>query len=220
MTFSKEWDERYRVNTNLSTWPWSDLVSYVMRYARPSGPEYSVLEIGCGAGANIPFFIKLGVRYYAIEGSPYIVRKLQAEFPELEKNIVTGDFTEVIPFSEEFDLVVDRSSLTHNTTSAIKRCLALVYEKLKPGGKFIGIDWFSTLHSDYDAGIDDGDSYTRKDYTTGQFAEVGRVHFSDKAHIAELFENFHLDILEHKVIKRELPESDHVFATWNFVARK
>ena len=57
MSFSNEWDESYKKNTHLSIWPWSDLVSYVMRYARPENPKNcNVLELGCGAGANIDFF--------------------------------------------------------------------------------------------------------------------------------------------------------------------
>ena len=38
----------------MSIWPWSDLVSYVMRYTKIN-ENYKVLEIGCGSGANIPF---------------------------------------------------------------------------------------------------------------------------------------------------------------------
>jgi len=34
---------------------WSDLVSYVMRYGRPSGGSSKVLGAGFGAGANIAF---------------------------------------------------------------------------------------------------------------------------------------------------------------------
>ena len=59
MTFSQEWDNRFKENKNISIWPWSDLVSFVMRYAKPSNPQFRVLELGCGAGANIPFFLSL-----------------------------------------------------------------------------------------------------------------------------------------------------------------
>src|SRR3990172_2305781 len=115
MTFSKEWDYRYKENTNMSTWPWSDLVSYVKRYVHLT-KNSRVLELGCGAGANIPFFLSLGVKYYSIEGSAIMVNKLKKKFPNLQENIVVGDFTQNIPFSKSFDLVIDRSSLTHNTT--------------------------------------------------------------------------------------------------------
>ena len=219
MNFSLEWDRRYQALTHLSIWPWSDLVGYVMRYARPAGTGFRVLELGCGAGANIPFFQSLGVEYYAIEGSPAIVAKLHERFPEWKDNIVAGDFTLEIPFSGMFDLVVDRSSLTHNTTAAITQSLAMITDRLKPGGKFIGIDWFSTAYSEYPKGTPVADEYTRTGYTEGSFTDVGRVHFSDKPHLQSLFKNFEFMVLEHKVIQREMPADGWQLATWNFVAK-
>jgi SAM-dependent methyltransferase len=220
MGFSQQWDQIYQKNNQMSIWPWSDLVSYVMRYARPSKPEFNVLELGCGAGANIPFFQKLGVQYHAIEGSPAIVDKLREKFPDIENNIVVGDFTKDIPFSDQFDLIVDRSSLTHNTTTSIQDSLALVYAKLKIGGKYVGIDWFSTLDSDYQLGIPDEDIYTRRDYTEGHFADVGRVHFADKAHLEQLFAAFVIEVMEHKTVSRYIPTDNHILAFWNLVVRR
>jgi len=220
MSFSKEWDFRYKNNTNMSIWPWSDLVSYVMRYAPPDKHDFQVLELGCGAGANIPFFESLGVKYFAMEGSETIVNSLKQKFPRFKKKIIIGDFTETIPFQNHFDLVVDRSSLTHNTTKGIKRCLDLIYEKLKNGGKYIGIDWFSTLHSEYGNGITDDDFFTKKNYTSGQFVNVGKVHFSDKSHITELLNRFDILVLEHKVVRTEIPNENKVFASWNIVVQK
>jgi SAM-dependent methyltransferase len=220
MSFSLEWDARYKANAQLSVWPWSDLIGFVMRYSRPTGPEYRVLELGCGAGANIPFFRDLGVHYYAIEGSPAIVETLWRKFPELQENIMVGDFTKSIPFPVEFDLIVDRSSLTHNSTSSIKRCLSLVCAQLRANGKYIGIDWFSTRHSEFHKGLPDEDVNTKSGYTEGQFSQVGRVHFSNQTHLQELFDNFTLEVLEHKIITKQIPMSDHVFAAWNLVGRK
>lgn len=221
MSFSKEWDERFKANTHLSVWPWSDLVSYVMRYAPVKGPKYRVLELGCGAGANIPFFESLGVKYYAIEGSQTIVKRLWRRFPYLKDNIVIGDFTKSIPFQMKFNLIIDRGSLTHNTTPAIKKGLELVYENLKRGGKYIGIDWFSTKHSDYSKGLKrKGDVYTHYGYTGGHLANTGNVHFSDKQHLLKLFTQFEVEIMEHKIIKRKIPEDNFIFASWNIVAKK
>lgn len=220
MIFSREWEEKYLNNIQLSIWPWSDLVSYVMRYARPSSPEYRVLEIGCGAGANIPFFKNLGVQYFAIEGSETIVKRLWEKFPEFKEHIVMGDFTGNIPFSGPFDLIVDRSSMTHNSTGAIKQGLAIIRDELRRGGKYIGIDWFSTVHSEYQRGEPAEDGFTRAGYTDGQFAHVGKVHFSDRSHLEELFAGFAIEILEHKVVYREIPPGDYVAAYWNLAAKK
>ncbi|WP_141104082.1 class I SAM-dependent methyltransferase [Noviherbaspirillum denitrificans] len=220
MNFSTEWDRRYKELTHLSIWPWSDLVGYVMRHARPAGKDFRVLELGCGAGANIPFFQSLGVEYFAVEGSPAIVEKLWERFPHLKDNIAAGDFTLEIPFAGDFDLVVDRSSLTHNTSAAIIHCIEMLHARLKPGGKFIGIDWFSTAYSEYQRGLAAEDAYTRTGYQDGSFADVGRVHFSDKPHLLELFKGFEMLVMEHKTIQRELPDSGWHFASWNFVAKK
>jgi SAM-dependent methyltransferase len=221
MSFSQEWDERFRENTHISVWPWSDLVSYVMRYARPIVPDSRVLELGCGAGANIPFFRSLGVQYYAVEGSAAITERLWKRFPDLGGNIMIGDFTENIPLSGQFDLIVDRGALTHNTTTAIKKALGLIHRKLNSTGRYIGIDWFSTVHSDYTKGtIMEGDEYTHFGYTEGALAHTGNVHFSDRQHLLDLFADFHIEIMEHKTVQREIPGDGFVFASWNLVAKK
>lgn len=220
MGFSQEWDDTYQKSKHLSIWPWSDLVSYVMRYCRPSDSNFSVLEIGCGAGANIPFFKHLGVRYYSVDASQAIVERLKDHFPEFAESIVVADFTKEIPFETEFDLVVDRASITHNKTEDIERSLEMISQSLKSGGKFIGIDWFSTSHSNYTEGGVPVDNYTKTGFEKGQFTNLGNVHFSDKSHIIKLFQDFEITHMEHKLHKQELPETGHMFASWNFVAVK
>lgn len=220
MTFSTEWDDLYRASTHLSIWPWTDLVSYVHRYAKPSNGFTRVLELGCGAGANIPFFLSLQVDYSAIEGSPSIVASLLKRYPDLADRICTGDFTQRIPFEGPFDLVVDRVSLAHNPTQAISRTLDMVFERLRPGGKFIGIDWFSNQHIDAGRG-EMVDSHTRKNLPADStLAGTGMVHFCDRDHLVELFgkSGFRIDRLEHKQHNIEIPEGAGQLAWWNFVA--
>src|SRR5207244_611872 len=106
--------------------------------AKPLERPLRILEIGCGAGANIPFFLAVKADYYAIEGSATVVGQLHERYPELKTRIVAGDFTKDIPFDGPFDVAVDRSSLTHNDTPSIRRCLKQVREKLKEGGLYIG----------------------------------------------------------------------------------
>jgi len=124
MGFSQEWEERYADNTHLSIWPWSDIVSLVHRHCKPLiAARGRVLELGCGAGANIPLFLALGWDYYAIEGSPAIVAQLHQRYPHLVNNIRVADFTTDQPFDSFFDVVIDRASLTHNNTSSIKNVM-------------------------------------------------------------------------------------------------
>jgi SAM-dependent methyltransferase len=220
MNFSKEWDERYREGGHLSQWPWSDLVSYVFQYAPPRSHPFRVLELGCGAGANIPFFHSLGVNYCAIEGSGSVVARLHERFPEFSKEIVEGDFTDDFPFPGKFDLVVDRASLTCNNTQSIRGCLDRVHACLRPMGVFIGIDWYSTEHAEFRRGRRAEDLFTRTDYRDGQFTGVGRVHYADRAHLEGLFAQFEILSLDHKVLDSLVPASGGRFAAWNIAVRK
>jgi hypothetical protein len=220
MSFSTEWDARYSENTHLSVWPWSDLVSYFHRYAQPFSSQTKILEIGFGAGANIQFFRVLGVDYSGVEGSQTIGEKVSKKFPELKGRLYVGDFL-LFEFPEKYDVIVDRASMTHNSTEAIRKGLKHLANHLNVGGKFIGIDWFSSCHSDYLLG-DVVDEFTRNNIQEGQFVGVGNVHFSTKEHILELFSEagFRVIRLEHKQSNIEIPNAGHVFASWNLVAEK
>ena len=220
MSFSEEWDQRFKDDTHLSIWPWSDLVSTVMRFSPPKKDEFNVLELGCGAGANIPFFRSFSnVNYHAIEGSKNIVDRLKSKFPDLKDRIVCGDFTQNIPFDKNFDLIVDRGAITHNTIPGITNTLNQIYQKLVDKGKLISISLYSTMSSDYKRGEETDDKYTRKNFSQGTFTNVGRVHFFDKPHILKLFEKFHIIFLEHEISNQEIPE-ENTIASWNLVVEK
>jgi SAM-dependent methyltransferase len=220
MSFSKEWDEAFKSDTHLSIYPWTDLVSYVMRYAKPLlNNNCNVLELGCGAGANIEFLNSLGVNYHAIEGSIDIVDKLKIKFPLLSDKIINDDFTKSIPFNTMFDIVVDRAALTHNTTVSIQQALSLISKRMHKGSIYIGIDWFSCNHSDYLSSNDVVDSFTRNNFQKGSFRNLGNCHFSTKNHLIELFDKFHITVLEEKIIKNLIDEKN-TFASFNFIATK
>ena len=180
MTFSNKWDTCYKNKTHsMNNWPFSDLVSYVMRFSKPGKSKIRVLELGCGSGANIPFFLSLNAEYFGIDGSKTTIRKLKKKNPMLKNNIVVGDFTKELPFQKKFDLIVDRASINHNPTNGIKKCLDLVHQKLKTNGKFIGIDWFSTRDIGYKSGRKTNDIFT-KSYVGGRYYGVSKIHFNNE----------------------------------------
>jgi SAM-dependent methyltransferase len=221
MTFSPAWDRAFQASTHISVWPWSDLVSYVNRYAKASDGYQRVIELGCGVGANIPFFLRSGVDYCAVEGSHAAVARLHEAYPELSEKVVVADFTRSIPFAGPFDLVIDRSALTHNATDAVRRALTIIFERLRTGGKLISLDWFATDHQDARAG-DEVDPHTRTNLSSGTLADLGLVHFSDQAHLLDLFGStgFRVDRLEHKVSEVTFPENGAKMAGWHVVATK
>lgn len=221
MGFSEEWDEVYKRGNQLSVWPWTKLVSLVHKYVKSIGGGTKVLEIGCGAGANIRFFQALGVDYYAIEGSSTMVDKLNEEYASANIHIVQGDFTKSLSFDEvqKFDLIVDRSALTHNATCDINRTLDMIYDRLADGGVFIGVDWHSDKQTDSLAAGENVDDNT-KIFTGGYYAGLGRVHFSNEAHLRCLLKKFKIRLLEESVTSTCEPKTNEIHACWDFVVSK
>ena len=219
--FSPEWDECYANSTHLSVWPWTDVVVYTSRYAKPREAFKRVLELGCGAGANIPFFVARGDHYHAIEGSAHIVGELHRGFPALVDNIVVGDFTRSIPFETQFDLVLDRGSVTCNTTGDIARCLALVYARLRSGGILFGIDWLTSDHEYANRGVSI-DAHTRTAIDSHMVHGVGKLHFSDREHLVQLLADtgFEVTLLEQKTGRMLIGGDGFVRDMFNFVAVK
>jgi len=224
MTFSKEWNIRYENNTHMSVWPWAEVISHFMKFYDPKKSKINVLEVGCGAGANIPFFLSLKTKYFGIDGSKIIIKNLKKKFPEIKKNLVEGDFSKELPFNEKFDFIIDRSAVTHNSTQGIKNSLKLIHDKLEKNGKLICIDWFSTKHFEYKNGRKTKDIFTKNGYKIGEFGgklgDAGLVHFSNKHHILTLFKNFKILSLDEKIIRKNIPLEKQVFAAWNVVASK
>lgn len=220
MSFSNEWESIYQAGMQHASWPWSDLVSLVFRHVSGGLAGRRVLELGCGTGANAPFFLALGAAYSAIEGSETAVAVVHKRFPTLADSVATGDFTRALPSSGPFDLVVDRASLTHNSTQAIRRTLELVRNNLRPGGYYIGVDWFSERHSDRSFGKPVDDERTLTDFSGGQFLGCGKVHFCDEAHLRDLFAGFEVLFLVEKTSRHLQPNRDHLMATFDIVARK
>lgn len=136
-------------------------------------------------------------------------------------DVRAGDFTEALPFDGEFDLILDRSSVTHNSTADIRKAIALAYEKLRKGGYYFGLDWFSTkfgVFSDAAERYDVVDDHTRV-FHSGYFEGLGNVHFSDADHIRELFHLMTILELYEKTNVYTIPVGKTV-ARWSFVAQK
>ncbi len=222
MAFSRdEWEHLYASGRHDIHWPWSNIISYIYRYAKPVERQISILELGCGIGTNIPFFRTLEGDYRGLDGSANAVEKAKTNFPDWADKIAVSDFTTEIPFEGPFDVVIERASLSHNPTADIKRCLDLVGDRLKPGGLFIGLDWFSTKHTEYNEGRELGDRFTRTGYGENSyaFANAGTIHFSDEQHLRELFENFDIEVLQHNERQHIFPQPGYTLATWDIVAR-
>ena len=186
--FSPEWEVQYSSGNHLSVWPWSDVVSLVKRFKHLMPKPLKILEIGVGAGANIPFLVDFankfgGGEYYGRDGSITAIEMIRMKFPECSLDLT--DFTKIIPWDVDFSIIIDRASLTHNTTSAIKQAISLMRNHLPMGGLFFGFDWFSLKHSGSNFGERIEDEFSIKSETGGYFKGIGVTHISDENHLKD-----------------------------------
>lgn len=221
MSENSPWEDLYAATRHQSVWPWSDLVSLVMRHVVPAhGNSFRVLDLGCGMGANVPFFLSLGSEYFGVDISATAIARLQERFADIADKFAVADFTREIPFEGLFDVVVDRGSLTHNTSDAIRRSIALIEERTRSGAVLIGVHWFSTESGDFTKGEPTQDPYSRTNFTDGSFADTGIVHFADEVHLRDLLSSFELINLHHTRTNHVVPEDGPRIAYWNFVAKR
>lgn len=240
MTASPEWERAYASSARYHV-PCIEpyFQNLIQNYVNRSLVGQKILEFGAGTGANIEALINLGADYHGIEASESAVAVLRTRFNGTEEKVHCGDFTKEQPFGNDFDVVIDRASVPHNDTQGIYAAVDSAFSALKPGGLFIGCDWFSASHSECNVSrgtqIEAG---TFTGYKDGQFAGIGKVHFFSEAQIAELFIEFDSVFLQERVFRRPKPgmfykttadphwisqafkDSEYRSALWDIVVRR
>ncbi len=221
MASSNAWEALYAAGLHGSVWPWSDLVSLFMRHVRPIGADIEVLEVGVGAGANIPFVLSLGGRMAGVDGSATAISRLKERFAGNDRvQLALGDFTQSIPFDRSFDVVIDRGSITHNDEHGVRQALSHIYKRLKPGGWLLCLLLFSDKMKEFSCGNEGPDEWTRSDIDAGPLAGTGMAHFWSPKHIAHVFADFEIVVLEECTLRHLVPDLKDGVAYYNLVARK
>tara|TARA_B100000029_G_scaffold505697_1_gene586819 strand:+ start:1402 stop:2064 length:663 start_codon:yes stop_codon:yes gene_type:complete len=215
------WENIYRKKMQLINWPWSELIGLVNKFAiKKNKKKIKVLELGFGNGPNIPFFLSLNMDYTGIEISKTIVNKVKRRFPQIKKNLIHGNFSDLDTFGKNFDLIVDRGSMTHNNSKDIRLSINLAYKAMKKGSIYIGIDWMSTEHSSFKSGSFSDDKRTKYKFKKGGFKGVGNVHFFNQAEIKDIFKKWKLLYLNKKNLISFIPRNKFNYSTWSLVAKK
>jgi len=198
MTYSPEWSAIYDAG-EMRGGQSSELLILLHDFGKVyKDSNVNALELGCGLAANYPLFKLNGFSYFGVDGSASAVDRALEAFPELTGHILQADFTATQFAPAFFGIVADRAAISHNDTQSVKRCVAHIHDILLTNGMFVGVDWFSTKHSEFWRG-ERVDEYTRTGYTDGQFANVGKVHFSSQESLKELFADFHIVMLRERL---------------------
>lgn len=148
--FDKNWETLiYKKNKQINNYPFDWIVSSTKKYIK-NCKKKKVIELGCGTGNNLMFFKKNGFKIIeGIEGSKTASSIAKNRFKK-QKNVIifNKDFSKFIFKKENYDLFIDRGSLTHNKKQNIKEIIDKIYFSLKPKGFFFS-SLFSKKHYAY-----------------------------------------------------------------------
>jgi SAM-dependent methyltransferase len=219
--FDPVWEAKYACG-HTQRYPWDAVVSFVFRHApkdRPRG-EVSILEVGCGTGANLWFAAREGFAVAGVDASPSAVAAARARFAAegLAGDLRVGDFT-ALPFADaSFDLAIDRCALTCAGRSAARFAIAEVRRVLRPGGRFY-FNPYSDRHSSAASGHAGADGLTL-DIAEGTLVGAGQLCFYGRQQVVDALADWRLVALQHMEYADLLVPGWLNHAEWRAVAER
>lgn len=186
--FDTSWEEKYQSGHQQRA-PWDLAVSFVYRF-RPKNQniqDIRILEVGCGTAANLRFFAKEGFQVSGIDASKTAIEKAKLFFHEdgLTCDLRIGDFTKLDFENSQFDLVIDRASLTCVSAQQQKKAISEIHRVLKLGGHFL-YNPYADTHSSRKFGTPHGeDLITNID--NGTLKGIGQIRFTAEKDFADFF---------------------------------
>lgn len=131
---------------------WDELGRLQLQFLRSKGlvPSSRLLDVGCGSlrlGRLAVDYLDAG-RYFGIDLSDALIQAgYQRELTDAQRArlprshlVATGEF-DLSMLPGEFDVAIAQSVFTHLPLNHIRRCVARVVERLRPGGAFFASAW-------------------------------------------------------------------------------
>lgn len=198
-------------------YPAEHLIRSVMRaYRDPSErARMRVLELGCGAGANLSFLLAEGFQTYGVDGAPSAIQKCRQRLtaaPDQTLDLRVQTF-ETLDFGEtRFDLIIDYFAIYANPLAVIDQTYGQARRLLAPGGRLYTRVWGTGC-----TGADTGEQIepgTSRNPTAGPCKDMGVSHFFTRQDLEARFADWgHVEIT--RVVTEE-PDGGRIeeFAVW------
>jgi SAM-dependent methyltransferase len=189
-----QWDEEiYAKGLHDNRWPFHQVIATAKRFHKLLNfpVNFAVLELGCGVGNNSIALAHEGFQVTGIDFSSVAIRKAASRSQEQNLDIrfsISSIEDYVIPHGS-FDFIFDRGAFVYLSNSQIAKSIGAIYDGLKPGGKFVGFDWYGDKQPDLAWGTISEDG-TYSDFTSGRFVNQGSVNFVNLFTIDNFFELF------------------------------
>jgi SAM-dependent methyltransferase len=163
----------------------------LVRFLALLPPGATILELGCGAGADSAVMLAGGFDVRPTDGSPEMASEASRRLGRSVETLLFHDLDEV----EAYDGVWANACLLHVPRSELAQVLALIWRALKPGGHFYAsfktgeADGRDTLNRYYNYPSPDRlrDNYASAGSWSSLSIETGEVRGFDNEQAAMLF---------------------------------
>ena len=215
------WNKFYKKKGQNFFWPWTDLITLINRHLKIK-KNLSVLEIGIGSGANVPFYISKNFNIFGVDRSIEAINILKKRYPKFKKNFYSSDFVQQKFKNKNFDLIVDRGSIScGNDIANIKKIITLIKFNLKKNGFFVGVDLYSKSSTYYLSKVKNHNFKKNcLSFNSGPFSKMGKIFFFNKQDIKKNFKDFKIVDLSEKKIFNHNANKVRIFSSWMIVAQK
>jgi len=213
------WEKTFR-DKEWGKYPPEELIRAVCEFTKGDKTK-SVLEMGCGPGANSLFLNEHFKSYSAIDFSETAIEKLKSR---LNLNITnsTGEFKVAcfssLPWEDNsFNFICDNLAITHNDLNTIKKTLSEVYRVLKERGLFYSKVWGSSSY-----GLNTGELIEEGTFTKlqdGPCKNYGISHFFTYEEIRALYGEIFKEISVEKIQRTKLSQNENIVEEFIILAR-
>ena len=213
------WEKTFR-DKEWGKYPPEELIRAVCGYTKDDKTK-SVLELGCGPGANSLFLSENFKSYSAIDFSETAIEKLKSRL-SLNRTHTSGELKVAcfssLPWGDNsFDFICDNLAITHNNLNTIKKTLFEVYRVLKEQGLFYSKVWGSSSY-----GLNTGELIEEGTFTKlqdGPCKNYGVSHFFTYREIKELYGEIFKKISVEKIERTKLSHNEKMTEEFIILAR-
>lgn len=189
-----QWDkEIYGKGLQDNRWPFQQVIATAKKFHRllNSPTNFTVLELGCGVGNNAIALAFEGFQVSGIDFSHVAIEKAKSRslHNNLDVQFAVSSIEDYEIAHESFDLIFDRAAFVCLSNEQITKSIDAIYAGLKPGGKFVGFDWYGDKQPDLAWGTISADG-TYNDFTAGRFVDQGNINFVNLPMIEYFFESY------------------------------
>lgn len=206
MVWNSGWD-RIFTDHEWGRYPPEELIRFIASHYYKFNPRSSVsiLEVGCGPGANIWYLAREGFSAFGIDGSTVAIERAEQRLLKegLNAELNVADVMK-IPYPDDFfDAVIDIECIYANSMADSQIILNEIKRVLKPGGRFFSKTFSTGTFGDGNGIRLEGEERTYVKIYKGALKNgYGIIRFNSEDDIHDLYSIFTIESIDY-IIRSE-----------------